>query len=226
MRTIPLRLLVLVRGLALVSIALAIGASVASAAPIRINFDADPLGVIPGNDFTSVDSPEVHFIDTQIAFAPGNEMFIINAPYTNNSNALGVGFDDDDSALRIVFDVRATEIGMDFFFGSDFFLPQLDDEAVLTAYLEGVQVGQVSKSLFLIDPADQSIFFDGASFDTVEFEFVVSSPGGLTEIVDNVAVNAIPEPRAAIAFATGALIVGAACRRRSRAGLGLCTRRL
>jgi hypothetical protein len=207
-------------GMLLLPIALAVGAISASAASVLVTFDADPLGNIPGNEFTSADSSEIHFSDTQIAFPSGNEMFILNAPFTNGSNALGVGFDDDDSALRIALDFQATEIGMDFFFG-DVFLPQMDDEAVLTAYLNGVEVGQISKSLFLILPQDRSIVFKGAAFDAVEFKFDVSSPGGLTEIVDNVAVNAIPEPRAAIAFATGALVIGAACRRRSRAAVGV-----
>jgi len=223
MSPIRSQLRVWVRGLAVIPIALAIGAISASASSVLITFDNDPLGNIPGNDFTSADSSEVHFSDTEIAFDPGNEMFILNAPFTNDSNALGVGFDDDDSALRIALDFQATEIGMDFFFGR-VFLPQPGDEAVLTALLNDVVVGQATKSLFLIDPAEQSLSFKGARFDAVEFKFEVSSPGGLTEIVDNVAVNAIPEPRAALAFGAGALIVGAACRRRSRADAGLRAR--
>ena len=217
------RVRLLARGMALIPIALAIGAISASAAPVLITFDADLPGIIPGNSFTSVDSSEVHFSDTVSPL--GFEMFIQSAPFTNNSNALGVGFDDDGSALRIVLDFPAAEIGMDFFFGNEFFLPQPGDEAVLRAFREGVMVGEVSKSLFLITPPDQSILLDGVRFDTVEFEFVVSSPGGMTEFVDNVNVTPIPEPRAAIAFGAGALVIGAAIRRRSRAEVGLRARR-
>ncbi|MBW1684240.1 MAG: hypothetical protein JRS35_04185 [Deltaproteobacteria bacterium] len=219
------RVRLLARGMAVISIALAIGAISASAAPILITFDADPVGNIPGNDFTSVDSSQVHFMDTEIATPFGYEMFIQNASFTNDSNALGVAFDDDNSALRILLDVPATSIGMDFFFGNEFFLPLPGDEAVLTAFLDDVVVGEVSKSLFLITPPDQSIFLDGVRFDAVEFEFVVSSPGGMTEFVDNVNINPIPEPRAAIAFGAGALLVGAAIRRRSRAEAGLRAKR-
>jgi hypothetical protein len=57
----------------------------------------------------------------------------------------------------------------------------------------------------------------------VEFEFVV--PGGLTEIVDEVSVTLIPEPHAAVVFGAGALLVGVACGRRSRAEVGLHARR-
>jgi hypothetical protein len=217
--------------MALIPIALAIGAISGSAAAALITFDADPLGVIPGNDFTSVDSSQVHFMDTETATPVGYEMFIQNASFTSDSNALGVGFDDDDSALRILLDFRATSIEMDFFFGNEFFLPQPGDEAVLRAFQydgvlgDYVAVGDVSKSLFLITPPYQSIRFDGAAFDAVQFEFLVSSPGGMTEFVDNVDVTPIPEPRAAIVFGAGALIVGAACRRRSRSKVGPGARR-
>jgi len=215
----------LARGMALIPIALAIGAISASAASILITFDADPVGNIPGNDFTSVDSSQVHFMDTEIATPFGYEMFIQNEPFTNDSNALGVGFDNDDSALRIVLDVPATSIGMDFFFGNEFFLPQPGDKAVLTAFRNDVEVGREETDLFLITLPDQWILLDGVRFDAVEFEFVVSSPGGMTEFVDNVNVNPIPEPGAAIVFSAGALVIGAACRRRSRAKAGLRARR-
>jgi hypothetical protein len=215
----------LARGLALIPIALAIGAISAPAAADLITFDADPLGVIPGNDFTSVDSSRVHFMDTEILTPLGYEMFIQNEPFTNGSNALGVGFDDDDSALRIVLDFQATSIDMDFFFGNEFFLPLPGDKAVLTVFRDGVEVGSEEKDLFLITPPDQSILLDGVRFDTAEFQFVVSNPGGMTEFVDNVNVNPIPEPRAAIAFGAGVLLVGAAIRRRSRSEAGIHAKR-
>ena len=109
----------LARGMALIPIALAIGAISASAAPIMITFDNDTpennpdllaSGLIMGNYFTSVDSSQVHFVDTDILNPAGFEMFIQNESYTNDSNALGVGVDYDNSALRILLDVPATSI--------------------------------------------------------------------------------------------------------------------
>ena len=44
---------ILVRYMALIPIVLAIGAASASAAPILVDFQADDVGYIPGNDFTS-----------------------------------------------------------------------------------------------------------------------------------------------------------------------------
>ena len=218
------RVRLLARGMALIPIALAIGAISASAAPILITFDADPPGNIPGNYFTSVDSSQVHFEDTVSPY--GYEMFIRNEPFTNDSNALGVAYDHDDSALRILLDVAATSISMDFFFDNNFFLPQPEDEAVLTVFLDDVQVDQVGVLLFdPPNPTPQSISFEGATFDRAEFQFVVSREGGLTEFVDNVNVNPIPEPGAAIAFGAGALVIGTAIRRRSRAEVGLRARR-
>jgi hypothetical protein len=217
------------RAAALIPIALAIGAMSASAATILVTFDNDrpddgsPGGCIAanglacpidGNSFTSDDSSQIHFSDTLIQSPDQGDMFIVKEPFTNDSNALAVAF-DDDSALRMVFDLRATSISMDLFVG-DNYKPQAGDTAVLTAFLGAVEVGSIS-----VDLTAQQILFDGAgaTFDRAELEFVV--PGGLAEIVDNVSVALIPEPNAAVVFGAGALLVGVACGRRSRAQVGL-----
>jgi hypothetical protein len=117
--------------------------------------------------------------------------------------------------LQIVFDLPATSIGMDLFVGPGGSL-QSGGTVELTAFWDTVEVGNVSVALGAPD-----IFFDGAGamFNSVELEFVV--PGGLIEIVDNVSVALIPEPHAAVVFGAGALLVGVACGRRSRAEVGL-----
>jgi hypothetical protein len=200
------------RAAALIPIALAIGAMSASASSILVDFETDPVGPILGNDFISDNLTQIHFSDT-VTQSPGQgEMFIINEPYTNDSNALAVFSDTDDSALQIVFDLPAISISMDFFVGN--YSPQAGDTAVLTAFKDGGVVDTVS-----VDLTAQAILFDGTIFDEVEFEFLV--PGGLTEIVDNVSVTLIPEPHAAVVFGAGALLVGVACGRRSRAEVGL-----
>jgi hypothetical protein len=208
------------RAAALIPIALAIGAMSASASSILVDFETDPVGFVPGNDFTSNDSSQIHFSDT-VTQSPGQgEMFIINEPYTNDSNALAVFSDSDDSALQIVFDLPAISISMDFFVGN--YSPQAGDTAVLTASSGGVPFAPVSVNLTDPDISFDCVLFDCGTFDSfnsVEFEFVV--PGGLTEIVDEVSVTLIPEPHAAVVFGAGALLVGVACGRRSRAEVDL-----
>ena len=72
---------------------------------------------------------------------------------------------------------------------------------------------------------DQTIAFSGARFDSATLKFDVNPDLGLTEAVDNVRAAPIPEPRAAIVFGVGALLVGTACRRWPRAEIGPCARR-
>lgn len=231
MKPIFSRVLALVRGVALVPIVLALGAAGASAAPIVVTFDSDAVDLIAGNDFSSDALTQIHFVDT-VPGAPGQgDMFIVNEAFTNYDNALAVGFggvfdedgnlfEADDSALRILLDFPATSISMDLLVADPGSLGA-GDQAVLTAFDEGGEVGSASVVL----SSAGSIEFNSATFfNRVDIQYVV--PGGLTEIVDNVSVTpAVPEPHAAIVFGVGALVVGAACKRRSRADVGLRERR-
>jgi hypothetical protein len=223
------------RILALIPMALAFGATSASAAPILINFNSEPgcpdsqaVCAIGGNSFTSADSSLVHFSDTAFQFDPGNEMFLVDAPFTSNANmddkkALAVGWDGDSSALKMVFDVPVASIGMNLFVGEGF-VTKPGDMAVLTAFWdpsvgESKLVGTNSVNLSQEEISFDCVLFACDTFDRfnrVEIAFVGSIPGGMTEIVDNLSIQPIPEPHAAVVFGVGALLVGAVCRRRGR----------
>jgi len=214
------RVLVLVRGVGLILIALAVGAAGASAAPILVTFDSDTLSLPRDNGFTSSDSALIHFSDTV-----GADLFVVNYPIeTAGSNGLAVLRHRDDSALLMEFDFRAVALSIDLGNDNPDF-SQAGDAAVLTVFLGGSQVGQVSLALNRNSAMDQTILFEGTRFDSATLKYDVNPALGLTEVVDNVLATPIPEPRAAIVFGVGALLIGAACRRRAHAEAGLCARR-
>jgi hypothetical protein len=185
----------------LISIALATAASGASAA-ILVDFENDPIPFNVPNGFTSGDSSQIHFSDTA-----GAELVVLEA---DGSHALAVLF-DDDSALLMDFDFVASALSLDF---GNTSLANFGDTAVLTVYLGGVEVGSSVLALDQTDAIDQTISFDGATFDSAIFKYNVA--GGLAEVVDNIYVTpAVPEPRAALVFCMGALMVAAVCGRHS-----------
>ncbi|MBW2271666.1 MAG: hypothetical protein JRG96_00240 [Deltaproteobacteria bacterium] len=178
------------------------------AVPITVDFDSDDTSnPNPGQTFTSVDSSLVHFGDTN-----GPDLFLADALISpNGTNALAVFFDDDGSALRIDFDFRADMLSFDF--GTAAVSPVIG-AAILTLFSEGAQVDQVPVSLVQDGTLGQTLLYDtGILFDAVEFEFVNPE---LTEVVDNLTVNAIPEPSAALVFGLGSIVCGRACGRRPR----------
>lgn len=198
----------LVRFATLISAAGLLLAASAHAAPIWVTFDSDPIYSNVANGFTSADSSQIRFSDTL-----GNDLFIANsAAATNGSNALAVLF-DDTSALLIELDFVADEISM--LFGNDVGLFTADgDVAVLTVFMDGSQVGQVPVAMNRNTQMDQTIMFSGANFNSATLVYELQSGKGLTEAIDNLYVNAIPEPSAALVFCIGALLVGAASGRR------------
>lgn len=178
---------------------------------ITVDFDSDDTSSPnPGQTFTSVDSSLIHFSDTN-----GVDLFLADASISpNDSNALAVFFDDDDSALRIDFDFTADMLSLDF--GTEAVSADLGS-AVFTLFSGGVQVDQITVALVQNGTLGQTLLYDtGIQFDAVEFSF--EGPG-LTEIVDNLSVNAVPEPSAAVVFALGSIVIGATGRRRARAEL-------
>ena len=196
----------------LASVAVLIAASAASAA-ILVDFENDPIPFNVVNGFTSSDSSQIHFSDTD-----GADLIVLNA---DGSHALAVFF-DDDSALLMEFDFVASALSLEF---GNTALANFGDTAVLTVFLGSVEVGSTVLALNLSDAIDQTISYAGAGFDSATLRYDVA--GGLTELVDNIqvtqAVGTIPEPRSALVFGLGALLVGVVCGRRSRAAVGLRT---
>lgn len=199
---------------ALVSVA----APAAWAAPELIDFDSDTAFVNLANGFQSDDSASVHFSDTA-----GSDLILLNGPISNNTNALVIGTDNDDSGLLIDIDFLAGALSMDIGNDQNAFLLG-GESAVLTVYelpgALGAQVGQVTLQLNANGLLDQTIGIDGVSFRSAILRYDVDPRVGLTELVDNVSVtSAVPEPTGAAVFGAGLLVVGAAFRRRAiRAG--------
>lgn len=186
----------------LVPMAVMVAAFGAAAAPIAIDFETDTAGLIKPNGFASSGSPQVHFSDSMDA-----DLAVVDF---GGSHALAVLL-DDDSELEMKFDFIASALSLDF---GNTSLANIGDTAVLTVFLGGSLVGSSVLVLNGTDAIDQTISFEGAWFDSATFKYNVAA--GLTEVVDNIYVTpAVPEPRAALVFGMGALMVGAACGRRS-----------
>ncbi len=185
----------------MVSVVVLIAASTASAA-LLVDFDNDPTFVNLPNGFTSVDSSQIHFSDTD-----GAGLLIVQK---YGSQGIAV-LDDDPGGLLMEFDFVASALSLDF---GNTSLANFGDTAVLTLLLGGVAVDSTAVALNLTDPIDQTISYSGVSFDSAILRYDVA--GGLTEFVDNIQVSpAIPEPSAGLVFGIGVLLVGAACGRRS-----------
>jgi len=185
----------------LVPVLVWIAASAASAA-FLVDFENDPTLVNLPNGFTSSDSSQIHFSDTD-----GADLLIVQK---HGSQGIAV-LDDDAGGLLMEFDFVASALSLDF---GNTSLANFGDAAVLTLLLGGIEVDSTSMALNLTDPIDQTLSYSGVSFDSAILVYDVA--GGLTEFVDNIQVSpAIPEPSAGLVFGVGVLLVGAACGRRS-----------
>ncbi|MBW2691527.1 MAG: hypothetical protein JRE57_02680 [Deltaproteobacteria bacterium] len=184
-----------------------VAASAASAA-LLVDFENDPTFVNLPNGFTSSDSSQIYFSDSD-----GADLMIVQQFGSQGMAVLG----GDDSGLLMEFDFVASALSLDF---GNTSLANLGDTAVLTLFLGGTdathQVGSISVALNLTDQIDQTISFSGVSFDSAILVYDVAA--GLTEFVDNIQLApAIPEPSAGLVFGIGVLLVGAVCRHRSPA---------
>jgi hypothetical protein len=185
----------------LVPVLVLFAASTAPAA-LLVDFNDDTAFVNLPNGFTSNDSSEIHFRDTD-----GAGLMVVQQFGSQRMAVLG----DDDSGLLMEFDFVASALSLDF---GNTSLANLGDTAVLTLLMGGIEVDSTSVALNLTDQIDQSISYAGVSFDSAILVYNVS--GGLTEFADNIqVVPAIPEPSAGFVFGIGALLVGAVCGRRS-----------
>lgn len=170
--------------LSLVGTSLAVpGAAIAAGvtAPVHINFASDTAGAKP-NGFQSADSPAVSFHDTS-----GADLAVQDFGVQSNGQALAV-LGDDGSALEIRMDAPVTTMRLAF--GNDdpgFTDP--GDEARLTLFRGGNQVGQVAVVLNRDDEMNQRITKrPGALFNRAVFQYTDQNgnPINLIEIVDDI----------------------------------------
>lgn len=181
----------------------------AAQAAVLVDFENDATGSKP-NGWSSVDSSLVSFSDSQ-----GADMQVYDAWQESHGNALGV-FSDDASYL--IMDFAATVNSLSLEFGNDDpGWTNAGDQAILTAYLGDVQVGQTMVTMNRDDIMNQSIAISGVEFDSATFFFDATVYAGLIEVVDNVQFNpaTIPAPAGILLGSIGAGLVGWLRRRRA-----------
>lgn len=178
-------------------------------AAVVINFESDSTGAVP-NGWMSADSALVAFSDSS-----GANLQVGNWPEGNNTNALGV-FPDDPSYLIMDFSTLVDSVQLDFG-NDDPLFSNPGDQAVLTVFLGGSQVGQTAVAMNRDDLMNQTIAVSGVVFDRATFFYNVTT-AGLIEVVDNIQFtpfNAVPAPGAMLLGSIGAGLVGWLRRRRS-----------
>jgi len=146
----------------------------------RIDFNRDRPGVKP-NGWSSREARNVSFSDSL-----GADLDVESFGFQGRGQALAVN-DDDPSYLIIDLDGTGTCIRM-WFGNDDPCCSNQGDEAVLTVFSGGNQVGQNSVELNRNDFMDQQISVCGVAFDQATFLYDVTTPG-LIEIVDEISIQ-------------------------------------
>lgn len=179
-------------------------------AAVAINFESDPTGAVP-NGWMSADSALVAFSDSS-----GANLQVGNwGAQSNNTKALGV-FPDDPSYLIMDFSTLVDSVQLDFG-NDDPLFSNPGDQAVLTVFLGGSQVGQTAVVMNRDDIMNQTIAVSGVAFDRATFFYNVST-FGIIEMVDNIQFtpfSAVPAPGAMLLGGIGTGLVGWLRRRRS-----------
>ena len=170
------------------------GLAGAAQASMTIGFENDAIGGKP-NGWTSADSLLVSFSDSL-----GADLFVDDYGMQSHGHGLAV-FSDDAGYLVMDFGALVSSLSLEF--GNDdsgWSLP--GDEAILTAFLGGTQVGQATVVMNRDDIMNQSIGIGGITFDRATFLY--DTDQGLIEIVDNIAF----QPAGAVIPAPGAILLG------------------
>ena len=186
------------------------GLSGVAQAVVVIDFESDTTGGKP-NGWMSADSGLVSFSDSM-----GADLTVSDYGTQSHGQALGV-FPDDPSYLIMDFAAPVSFLSLEF--GNDdpgWSAP--GDLAVLTAFLNGGQVGQTSVVMNRDDIMNQSISISGMTLDRATFFYDVTAASGLIEIVDNIQFEpggVIPAPGALVLGSLGAGLIGWLRRRRT-----------
>jgi hypothetical protein len=176
-------------------------------AAVTIDFENDIAGAKP-NGWVSNDSPLVSFSDSM-----GANLDLEDYGHQSHGKGLGV-YSDDPSYLIMDFSMIATSLALEFG-NDDPGWSNPGDQAILTAFLGGTQVGQTSVVMNRDDIMNQSISISGLTFDRATFFYNVTMQPGLIEVVDNIQFDVIPAPGAILLGGIGVGLVGWLRRRRA-----------
>lgn len=175
----------------------------------RITFESDAIGNKP-NGFQSVESGLVQFsasgLSGGLAVTPNFSMDFLG------TRGLEV-FGTPNTALVMSFSVPTTSLSL--FFGNDpFDRTRAGDRAILRAFANSFLVGETSVLLNRNDIMDQSISFTGTPFDLATFQYTADF--FLSETVDDISFEPVPEPATVLLFGTSLPLLAALARRRRR----------
>jgi hypothetical protein len=179
-----------------------------------IDFESDSTAGFRPNGWKSDDSSLVAFRDSN-----GSDLMVVSLPGGQTHGKSLACFTDNDNS-RLIMDFTTSVKALSFDFGNDDpSFTTAGDQAILTVFLGGAQVGQTMVTMNRNDVMDQTISIAGVTFDSATFYYAASHAGGLTEVVDDirfgVGVAAVPAPGAILLGTLGSALVGWLRRRRA-----------
>lgn len=191
-------------GAALVIVGLIGGTQPSSAQSITFDRDAETEDALT-EPFTSVDAPGVSFSD------PAGELFLLdgtadNAPETNGTQGLS-NFstvspnDDGDGPSGIQFDFTPPVTSLEFNVGNDSPGSYAQLETILTGGVAGQTIRELTNG---DDAGNDFIQYQDGAIERAIFTYtdVAGNPLNLVEVVDNVAVEPVPEPSSVLGLVT------------------------
>ena len=160
-------------------------ASAATLTPLVVGFTGDTAGARP-NGFSSVGVPQIAFYDTV-----GSGLSVSDFGAGSHGNALAVSGAASALEIRLSAPTNALSLA---FGNDDPAVSDTSDVAVLTLFNGLTRVGENRVNLNANGTMDETINTTGeALFDRVTFQYVdaMGLPKNLTEVVDDVTVDAL-----------------------------------